>query len=224
VITEKLMLLAGASAPLARLYAPIYEKARVVPGDSFNTITSRNGIAMLLAHGSIESMGFSRVREDLTYRVETLKGLVGRDSKGRAFRYFTDEEAEKYGMIKQGKRVVQEANQRMIGNLYYGGRMGNRGTHTDDGWNYRGTTHIQITGLTNTTNWANTLDLTPDQAVEFGKTPEGAVNGLLWYWRNHGLLVPASRGDVVACTKLVQGGSGHLKERTELFEKLLPHV
>jgi len=225
MITEKVLRAAGASASNAVLYAPLLQAACEAPEDSFNKITSRNGQAMVVAQSAIESMFFKRTQEDLTYSVKALKGLIGVDQRtGRQFRYFTDEQAEAYGYVDQGKKRVQQPNQRMIANLYYGGRLGNLGTHTDDGWTFKGLTLIQLTGRYNITRWAKSNNMSVEEALEWGKTPEGAVNGLLWYWRNHGLLVPASRGDVPTCTRLIQGGAAHLKERTEIFDRVLPLI
>ena len=206
----------GANALAAKTYAPLLEKARVVAGDSFLTITSKAGVAMLVAQGAVESAYYKRTQEDLTYSVDALKSLKG--NKGR---YFTDEQAEKYGYIRRNGAILQQANQRMIANLYYGGRLGNLGVDTDDGWTFKGLTLIQLTGRYNITRWAESCGISVERALDWGTTPEGAVSGLLWYWRNHGLLVPASRGNVPECTRIIQGGSSHLDKRTELFNAAL---
>lgn len=208
----------------ATLYAPLYERERVVPGDSFNTISSKKGVAMLIAQTAIESAYYAQTVESLNYSIDALKTLTGWDKeKKRYFRYFTDEQAERYGYIRDyNRRIIRPADERMIANLYYGGRNGNRGVDTNDGWDFRGSSHIQLTGRHNITGFGNSLGMDVYQAANYARTPAGAVAGALWYWRNHDLLVPASRGDIVTCTKLVQGGNKHLDKRTDVFNAVLP--
>ncbi len=214
-ITPALLRAVGASAADAEVFAPLMDAARTVHGDDFNTITSRTGIAMLVAQTGVESAGFSTLSENLNYSVQAL--LTGGPAA-----YFNQVEAQKYGYVKDGKGgYSQLANQEMIANLYYGGRLGNLGVITGDGWMFRGSGLIENTGRSNHTRFGTTLGLTPEQAADYSRTPEGAVKVALWYWRANGLVLPASQGDVTVCTHLIQGGTGGLSDRLARFKAAL---
>lgn len=212
IITPALLRAIGTKEANANLYAPLLEKARVVPGDGFNTITSRMGVAMLVSQLAHESAWFSTLSENLNYSVHALQ-------EGNRAKYFTPVEAKLYGYVRTPDgTVVQKANQEMIANLYYGGRLGNYGVSTRDGWNFRGGGLIQLTGRENFTEFGRSVNMSPEKASEYARTPEGAVASALWFWRTRNLLIPASRGDVTRCTEIIQGASGGLSARISLFK------
>ncbi len=93
--------------------------------------------------------------------------------------------AYKYGRIK-GK---QKANERMIANIAYGGRLGNR-VGTEDGWNFRGRGLLQITGRDNYAEIQAVLDKVVPEAnmnIKEGSAndytaKEAALTGMAdWY-------------------------------------------
>jgi putative chitinase len=214
-ITVKLLRAVEVRQDRAELFAPLLEKARVVPGDSFNTITSKKGCAMLVSQLAYESAYFSRLSENLNYSVEALR-------QGNRAKYFTATQARELGYVRAANgRYLQTAQQVPIANLYYGSRLGNRGVHTDDGWTFRGGGLIQLTGRDNYTEFGKSLGMSPEEAADYARTPDGAVKSALWYWRMRGLLVPASRGDVATCTRLIQGGDSGLSERQALFNSAM---
>lgn len=214
-ISPALLKAVGATDQVAAIYAPLLDQARLVPGDSFATITSRQGIAVLVSQLAHESAGFTAVSENLNYSAEALR-------TGNRAKYFTTTEAYKYGYIRSRSGLYsQKADQRMIANLYYGSRLGNWGTKTDDGWDFRGAGLIQLTGRANFTLFGQSLGLTAKEAADFARTPAGAVASALWFWRTNGLLTPASKGDVVRCTQLIQGADGGLDSRIALYKVAL---
>jgi putative chitinase len=215
LITPALLIAVGAKPAQAALYAPLLEQARQVPGDAFNTITSRSGIAMLVSQLAHESGYFSTLSESLNYSVEALR-------TGNRAKYFSPGKAQEYGYVRGSNGAyLQRANQRMIANFYYGGRLGNLGTHTDDGWDCRGGGLIQYTGRYNYTRLAASLNMNTEEAIAYCRTPEGAVTSALVYWRTHGLLIPASHGDVTRCTEIIQGADGGLQSRIALYKAAL---
>ena len=118
-------------------------------------------------------------------------------------------------------KTIKRANPQMIANLYYGGRNGNRGTHTMDGWTFRGSGPIQTTGRNNHTAFGKTVGMSPEEAAEYIRTPEGGVKAALYYWRNNNLIIPASRGDVTRCTQIINGGQNGLESRIALYKRAL---
>ena len=212
MITVDLLKAVHAGSKEAALYAPLLETARVVFKDDHNTITSINGIAMLVSQLAHESGYFKGLSENLNYSVEAL-------SHHPRANYFTEKQAKTLGYQRDSfGMTVQVSDQQAIANLYYGGRLGNRGILTDDGWLFRGAGLIQLTGRSNFTIFGGSIGMRAEEAAEYARTPEGAVVSAMWYWRNRGLLVPASRGDVSRCTEIVQGGSGGLASRIALFQ------
>lgn len=78
---------------------------------------------------------FKPLFESMNYTTENLPKL---------FKAFTPEMAEKYGRNSQ-----HPANQEMIANIAYANRLGNGDVNSGDGWKYRGTGSLQITGKSN---------------------------------------------------------------------------
>jgi putative chitinase len=181
---------------------------------------------MLVSQLAHESGHFSTLSENLNYSVEALR-------TGNRAKYFTQLEARICGYIKTAQGYYsQRADQKMIANLYYGSRLGNRGENTDDGWNFRGSGLIQLTGRSNILRFGLTVNKTPEEAAEYCRTPEGAVASALWYWRSNKLLVPASKGDVTLCTMIIQGADGSpeslkaagITSRISLFKAALSNL
>lgn len=212
MITPALLMAVHASKINAEKYAPILEHARFYPDDSFKTISSKSGVAMVVAQLAHESGYYSTLSENLNYTADALR----QDNRRK---YFTVEQAQLYGAHKnKDGSYLKRADQRMIANLYYGGRLGNRGVDTDDGWDFRGSGLIQLTGLENHSKFAKTNGLPVKESAEFTRTPQGAVESALWYWRTRGLLIPASKGDVTRCTEIIQGADGGLASRIALYK------
>lgn len=57
-----------------------------------------------------------------------------------------------------------------------------------------------------------------DEAAEFIRTAEGAVASALGFWRTQGLLIPASRGDMSTCTRIINGGQNGLPDRLARYQ------
>jgi putative chitinase len=210
-ITPQLLRAVGASKANAAIYAPLLDSAVLVPGDDWNSITSGSGVFMLVSQISVESGAFSATEEDLNYTVESLQ-------TGNRRKYFTAEQARQYGAVKNDRNeTIRRADVRMIGNLYYGTRNGNR-PGTDDGYNLRGGGLLQTTGRNNWKAFADSVGLTIEAAAAWARQPDGAVASALFYWRNRkGLILAASRGDVTLCTQLITGGDHGLTNRIQLF-------
>lgn len=90
-------------------------------------------IVHLMAQLSHESSEGSEMTESLNYKPSAL--LAQWPS------HFTPAQAMAYGRTDE-----HAANQQMIGEIAYGGRMGNAPAPSEDGYNYRGRGFIQTTG------------------------------------------------------------------------------
>lgn len=113
-------------------------------------------------------------------------------------------------------------NGRALANKVYNGRMGNR-SGTDDGWNYRGRGLIQITGRDGYAQVGRIakLDLVghPSLANEPGNLLLVAAS--FWTWKGLNKRADAGLSDaaLIACTKIINGGTNGLADRRHWFVK-----
>ncbi len=165
-----------------------------------------NEVAMFLAQTAHESSGYKTLSENLNY---SSKGLLKTFSK-----YFkTQAEADAYA--RQPERIA---------NRVYANRMSNGSESSGDGWKFRGRGIIQITGKDNYTRFSQ--DTFGDDRIlkdpSYLSTPDGSVYSACWYWNSRNINPPASRGDVTAVTRLINGGTIGLKDRQDKFSKFVP--
>ena len=161
--------------------------------------------AHFLAQIGHESNSFKSVSESLNYSVD---GLLKTFSRSR----ISEADAKKYG-----RTSTQPADQQAIANLVYGGEWGvkNLGnTQPGDGWRFRGRGLIQITGRANYTklNQALNFDLVnrPERLVEDNLISAMAAG---YYWSYKALNNWADKDDIVAITRLINGGTHGLDDR-----------
>jgi putative chitinase len=169
-------------------------------------IDSANEVAMFLAQTGHESNGYRTLQENLNY---SSKGLLTTFP-----RYFkTQVEADAYA--RQPERIA---------NRVYANRMSNGSESSGDGWRFRGRGIIQITGKANYTLCSRAV-WNDDRLLRdpgYLLTQDGAVISACWFWSYRNINPPAGRGDVVAVTKLINGGTIGLKDRQEKFAKFVP--
>jgi len=165
-------------------------------------INTRLRVAGWLSQCGHESGDFRTLVENLNYGAPGLRSTFGK--------YFpTQALAESY-----------QRKPEMIANRVYGGRMGNGVETTGDGWKFRGRGIIQITGKDNYRNCSKTLYgsealllETPDLLLEI----DGAVRSACWYWNSRSINSDADRGDVLAMTKKINGGTHGLNDRQRRY-------
>lgn len=165
-------------------------------------ITTKLRVAGWLSQCGHESGDFKFVQENLNYGA---KGLLGVFPK-----YFPSQQlAESY-----------ERKPEMIANKVYGGRMGNGPEASGDGWKFRGRGLIQVTGKENYTKcsqalYGNTVLLeNPDILSEV----DGAIRSACWYWNSRSLNADADKGDVMALTRKINGGTHGLDDRQRRYD------
>lgn len=170
--------------------------------------------AMFCAQVHVESGGFRHVVENLNYSYDALRAMFSsrRISGGDARRY--------------GRTDDHPADQEALANILYGGEFGRKqlgNTEVGDGWKFRGRGLKQLTGRANyrafSLAWlGNEVLLSQPELVEL---PNGAVASAVWFWTNRRLNVVADTGDVVAVTKVVNGGLNGLADRQRWYDKYL---
>jgi putative chitinase len=165
-------------------------------------INTPNRLAMFLAQVGHESGGLVHTKENLNYKADGLTRLFPH--------YFKDVDPEDYAH-----------NPEKIANRVYANRMGNGDEASGDGYKYCGRGLIQLTGFSNYSHFADDLSMSIDDAVHYLETPEGAAMSAAWFWNKNGLNSVADAGDILKCTKRINGGTIGLDERTALYEEAL---
>lgn len=127
-----------------------------------------------LAQTGHESSSYTRMVESLNYKPDALIATFSAFRKNPALAHM------------YGRTAEHPANQRMIGNIAYGGRGGNR-PNTDDGFNFRGRGNIQATFLSNYDLCGTFLRLPLILRPELLEQPQYGVLTGSWYWHAHKL-------------------------------------
>lgn len=173
-------------------------------------ITTPRRMAGFLSQISHESARLSQLEESLNYSVNGLLKTFGRHR-------ISESDARKYGRAP-GRAADQEA----IANILYGGSWGARNLGNvmpGDGWRFRGRGLKQLTGRDNYRRCGLALGedfvMHPDRLL----MPVNAALSAGWFWQCNGLNELADRGDVRAMTRVVNGGTNGLAERTALYQQ-----
>lgn len=150
-----------------------------------------------------ESAGLSRIEENLNYSATGLRNVFGK--------YFpTDQIAASYA-----RKPI------LIANRVYGSRMGNGDELSGDGYKYRGRGFIQLTGKNNYKSISDYFEEdfinNPDKLLE----PVWCALSAAWFWHVNNLNPLADRGDTVALTKRINGGTHGLDDRIKRYNLAL---
>lgn len=160
-------------------------------------------VAAFLAQTAHESGGYTAIQENLNYRPETLAKLFGK--------HFT-------GMDEIQNYCRQANKQEVIANRIYANRMGNGPESSGDGWAFCGRGLIQLTGRSNYTKFAESIDTPLDQVTEYMQTFEGCVQSACWFWETNNLNDLADSGDMKTMTKKINGGYLGLDDRIHHYQ------
>jgi putative chitinase len=162
-------------------------------------ITDLAELAMWLAQLSVESGGFVRLEENLSYSAPRLVAVWPKR--------FPDLYAA----------APFAGNPRALAEKVYGGRADLGNNEVGDGWRFRGRGYIQTTGRANygLTGAGLGLDLMtdPDQLSH----PAIAARAAGFFWEHHDLGPLARAGDIVGVTRKINGGQIGLADRQAAF-------
>lgn len=168
-------------------------------------INTPQRIASFIAQCAHESGNFIFLSENLNYKAESLVKIF--------HKYFPTIESTN-GYAK---------NPQKIANKIYANRMGNGDELSGDGYKYRGRGLIQLTGKTNYTWFAASLEISAEEAAEYTQTFEGAAQSACWFWETNKLNQYADTGDILTMTKRINGGTIGLEDRKKHYAHAL-HV
>ena len=184
--------------------------------DPFNETFERFGIvtpaqqASWIGQCGHECGNFRIMEENLNYRAPTLLKLFPQNPK-RVWG-FTPETAAAYE--KQPQRIA---------NRIYGNRMGNRDEASGDGFRFRGSGFLQLTGMNNFYHAGQALGVDFIMQPELVRTPMYAAQTAGWFWQTQRLNQYADSGDILTMTKRINGGTIGLEDRKKHIEHAL-HV
>jgi putative chitinase len=183
-------------------YAEHWHEAlcQILPDYDINTVQR---VSAFLAQTAHESGGYRAIKENLNYQAASLMRVWPK--------YFpTMDIANQYAHKPE-----------MIANRAYANRMGNGDEASGDGWKFCGRGLIQLTGKQNYQRYAESLQISLDEASEHLTTFEGCVQSAAWFWEANNLNDLADKGDIVTMTKRINGGTLGLQERTEHYNHAL---
>lgn len=185
-------------------------------GDNFNINTNLR-VAHFLAQCAHESGNFSRDIENLNYSADGLNKIFGS-------RYFPGDPnvVSERDLIANVDSTEYARQQREIGSRVYGGRMGNAGELSKEGFKYRGRGFIQLTGKS---NYEKFNEYVPENIVD---NPDLVASkypllSAAWFWSQRNINRYADKGatsdHVESVTKRVNGGTIGLTDRIEKFNR-----
>lgn len=171
-----------------------------------------------LANEIIESMEFTRYEENLNYSSEALVATFSRER-------ISTEDAIRYGRTKS-----HPANQRMIANCVYGGAWGMKNLGNiapEDGFIFRGSGAMQLTGRNNLTWFANYMKEThginkPAEtwASWLRTNDEYSIHSACWVFSVCKHLNDEALDDKMKeIVKRINGGYNGLAERMKVYEQ-----
>lgn len=156
-------------------------------------VTTRQRIALCLAHISVETGGFRRLDENMNYSASRLRQVW-------PARFKTDAIARKYA-----------GNPQALANYVYGGRLGNKG-RPNAGWLYRGSGPGQVTG------YDNFLKVERETGIPFTSQPDlmrdadMGMKGTLILWQKWGMNELADADRVTYSRRKWNGGAHGLSD------------
>jgi putative chitinase len=167
-------------------------------------------LAHFMAQVLHETGGLKVLTESMNYRPDALISLFSRKRISIA-------DAQRLG-----RTDAHPADQRGIANILYGGAFGKAqlgNTEPDDGWNFRGTGLLQMTGRDSRTRIGAKLDVDLVNVPENAADPRFLLSIAAEEWSEKGCNVPADADNIARVTKLINGGNIGLAERTAWLVK-----
>ena len=169
--------------------------------DAFNNTFQRWGIltprqqAAFLGQAGHECGNFTKLEEGLSYAADRLMKIWPK-------RFPTMDVANKYAR-----------NPKALANYVYANRMGNRDEASGDGYRFRGSGWLQLTGHDNFYHAGKACGVDYVMNPDLVRQPKDAALTAGWFWATHDCNRLAEAGDWVNLTKRINGGQIGLADR-----------
>jgi len=167
----------------------------------FNETFERWGIstprqqAAFLGQCGHECGNFTKLEEGLSYAADRLMKIWPK-------RFPTMEIAQKYAR-----------NPKALANYVYANRMGNRDEASGDGYRFRGSGWLQLTGHDNFYHAGKACGVDFVMNPDLVRQPKHAALTAGWFWSTHDCNRLAEAANWVALTKKINGGTIGLEDR-----------
>lgn len=162
-------------------------------------------VCAFVANMIVECQGFTRMEENLSYSAARLMKVWPR-------RFPNIGIAQRYAF-----------NPQKLANNVYANRMGNGNEASGDGWKFRGSGGMDLTGRDNYTEFAKFLGCTVEEASAYVRTTEGAMRSAGWFWDHNDVNRLADTPGVKDEVEKINGGLTGLADRRELFDALVEY-
>ena len=101
--------------------------------------------------------------------------------------------------VKKAKEIGKKPKK--IANWVYGFRLGNRGRNTDDGWDYRGSGYLQVTGRYNFRQTARLTGVDLENSPQLLRDPVIGFQVALAFWKAQKANAAADTDSVESCSQ-----------------------
>ena len=154
-------------------------------------INTRLRMAHFLTQVMTETGGLQRIDESLNFSEQTLIRVFSRN------------------LLSVEMASTLANNPKGTANWIYGNKFGNRGRDTDDGWNYRGSGFIKLTGRNQFDSYGSKLSknyLESPSQLRFAT--EGLISAIA-YWKANNINDKADSHDFYGIRKAINGTAAH---------------
>ena len=103
-------------------------------------------------------------------------------------------------------------DQEAIADRAYANRLGNGDEASGDGWRFRGSGYIQLTGRINFRNRGRDIGMPLEQQPDLARSPEPGFHAAIAFWKASNVNAAADANDIVRVRKLVNGGANGLAD------------
>lgn len=183
MITQATLLQFAPNAANAAVQAPALEAARLS-----SSVTTPQRLCHFMGQIFVESAGLCRMEENLNYRDPARLCALFKAVK---------DTADAAALIAQGPQA--------IANRVYANRLGNGSEASGDGWMFRGSGYIQLTGRDNYTRFGAKVGMDLCGAPDQVRQPITAARIAFAFWDATGCSPLADSGDVEGITRCING-------------------
>ena len=162
-------------------------------------INTRLRMAHFIAQVMTETGGLGRLDENMNYSYKTLIRVFSRKT-------ISDAKAREVA----GKPIE-------VANWVYGARLGNLGRHTMDGWNYRGSGYMQLTGRFNFKARGAEVGIDIEANPELAREAKTGLLVAIAYWKARNINAAADDNNMHRVRVLVNGPAAHGEESARVW-------
>jgi predicted chitinase/V8-like Glu-specific endopeptidase len=162
-------------------------------------INTRMRMAHFIAQVMTETGGLARLDENMNYSYKTLLRVFSRKT-------VSDAKAREIA----GKPIE-------VANWVYGARLGNLGRHTMDGWNYRGSGYMQLTGRFNFNARGGEVGIDIEGNPELAREAKTGLLVAIAYWKARNFNDAADDNDMHRVRVLVNGPAAHGEDQARIW-------